>query len=302
MQQMQSSKAGQQTYYISSPLDGNTVSSSASQYSVNSGSQTTVKSSQQSANLASSSQLPVNPNSSSQLPVNPNSSSQLPVNSGSVSVQSPKSVVPESIEHSQSTVGAEGTFSAGQSSVSTTLYPATPSQSSTNTLSATNTESTMNSGNTPTNSTSTSTEVPHPQYDSVSTIRNEPCVQPLTMLQPHLPLCLVTVSKLDLMAYIRQYGLNSHSINEVLGISTVIPLPNEGFSSVFHVQKKIIDTKQLPVAELVSTTKKCVEGYLIPTQTNDLRVPHAIMVPLPSSHQKGSYAYSMFIPPADNSE
>ena len=301
MQQMQSSKAGQQTYITSSPLDRNAVSSSANQYSVNSVSQTTVKSSQQSVNLASPSQLPVNLASPSQLPVNPNSA-QLPVNSVSVSVQSPKSVVSESIEHSQSTVGAEGTFSAGQSSVSTALHPSTPSQSSTNTLSATNTESTMNSGNTPTNSTSTSTEVPHPQYDSVSTIRNEPCVQPLTMLQPHLPLCLVTVSKLDLMAYIRQYGLNSHSINEVLGISTVIPLPNEGFSSVFQVQKKIIDTKQLPVAELVSTTKKCVEGYLIPTQTNDLRVPHAIMVPLPSSHQKGSYAYSMFIPLADNSE
>ena len=123
-----------------------------------------------------------------------------------------------------------------------------------------------------------------------------------TVLQPHLPLCLVTMSKLDLMTYIGQYGLRPHSINEVLGISTVVPLPSNVLSSVFQVQKKIVDMKHLPVGELVSTTKQCVEGYLIPTQTNDLRVPHAIMIPLPNSNQKGSYSYSMFIPLADNSE
>ena len=124
------------------------------------------------------------------------------------------------------------------------------------------------------------------------------------LLQPQMPLCLVTMSKLDLMTYMGQFGLRRHTVNDVRGISTLVPLPSNPQATSLQVEKKIIATKQVPVAELVSDTKHRVEGYLVPTQSNELGVPHVILVPIPKSNtnKKDSYSYSMYIPLNENSE
>ena len=235
-------------------------------------------------------------------PMNP---SLTPENSESDPNPSSVQLAPASGVQSQ---GPSGSENDGNSAPTSSMPVATPTQPLINPVADSNSESTSS---VPTKAVQTSSNPPTAgvpadtgtvtQSDPESTSRSGEN-SASTVLQPHLPLCLVTMSKLDLMAYIGQYGLRPHSVNEVLGISTVVPLPSNVLSSVFQVQKKIMDMKHLPVGELVSTTKQCVEGYLIPTQTNDLRVPHAIMVPLPNSNQKGSYSYSMFIPLADNSE
>ena len=137
---------------------------------------------------------------------------------------------------------------------------------------------------------------PIPPPNSPSARRTMSPVQASSpLIQPTIPLSIVTFKKSDLLTYMKRFPSVPRpetANSSQLYVNKPIPITDP---SRIIIERKKVNVHNKPVGALISPTTNDVVCYLIPTDNNELNAPHAFMC-ADNRMNSNSYLYSYNLP------
>ena len=115
------------------------------------------------------------------------------------------------------------------------------------------------------------------------------------LIQPTIPLSIVTFKKSDLLTYMKRFPSVPRpetANSSQLYVNKPIPITDP---SRIIIERKKVNVHNKPVGALISPTTNDVVCYLIPTDNNELNAPHAFMC-ADNRMNSNSYLYSYNLP------
>ena len=144
---------------------------------------------------------------------------------------------------------------------------------------------------------SSSSPIPPPPPPPPSTHRSMPPVQTsIPLLQPTIPLSVVTFKKSDLLTFIDHFSsIPRPEIANSSQLYVDTPIPTADLSRII-IERKKVDVHNKPIGALVSPNTNDVKCYLIPTNKNELNAPHAVLHVVNQLNSSNSYLFSYNLP------